>query len=344
MMIRQVISTLAGGDSLGFEEAAAVMEAIMNGEATPTQIAAFLVALRFKGETVEEIAGLATTMRARAVPVIAAQPLVDTCGTGGDGAGTFNISTAAALVAAGAGARVAKHGNRAASSQCGSADVLEELGVKIDLGPAGVTACIEEIGIGFMLAPVFHPAMKYAAVPRREIGIRTVFNVLGPLSSPARPEAQVIGVGEQGLGEKLAAAVCCLGIKRAFVVCSADHLDEISITSPTRVWEIAEGEVRTPYEITSAQFGFQEAALDDIAGGTVAENAAILRRILDGEPGPRREATLLNAAAALVVGGWAADMAAGIAQAAAAIDDGQAKAKLGELVKLSQSLGDKDGC
>jgi anthranilate phosphoribosyltransferase len=343
-MIKEAISTLAGGDSLGFEESAAVMEAIMNGAATPAQIAAFLVALRFKGETVEEIAGLATTMRSRAVPVTAEPPLVDTCGTGGDGAGTFNISTAAAIVAAGAGARVAKHGNRAASSQCGSADVLEELGVKIDLGPAGVAACIAEIGIGFMLAPVFHPAMKHAAAPRREIGIRTVFNVLGPLANPARPQAQVIGVGERGLGEKLAAAVCSLGIERAFVVCGTDHLDEISVTGPTRVWEIAGGEVKTPYEITPGQFGFREAALEDIAGGTVAENAAILRRILDGEEGPRREATLLNAAAALVVGGWANDMETGIAQATAAIDRGRARNKMDDLIKLSQSLGENNKC
>ncbi|GAG09019.1 unnamed protein product, partial [marine sediment metagenome] len=266
-MIREAIDTLVSGRSLTFEQAAGVMEEIMSGDATPAQIAAFITALRIKGETVDEIAGLASVMRAKAVPVVVTPPVVDTCGTGGDSSSTFNISTAAAFVAAGAGLKVAKHGNRAMTSHCGSADVLEALGVKIDLGAEGVAECLETVGIGFMFAPIFHPAMKYAAVPRREIGIRTVFNILGPLTNPARAESQVIGVPNQEIGNKIASVLHRLGTKHSLVVHGIDGVDEISISGRSLVWEADKEGVSPPYEISPLDFGFKEASRAEISGG-----------------------------------------------------------------------------
>jgi anthranilate phosphoribosyltransferase len=272
-MIKEAINSLVNGDSLSFKQAAGVMEEIMGGEATPAQIAAFVTALRIKGETVEEIAGLASVMREKAVPVKATPPLVDTCGTGGDNCASINISTAAAFIAAGAGLKVAKHGNRAMTSHCGSADVLEALGVKIDLGAGAVAKCLEEVGIGFMFAPIFHPAMKHAAGPRREIGIRTVFNILGPLTNPARAEAQVIGVPNEEVGNKIAAVLHRLGTKHSLVVHSRDGMDEISISGPSLIWEITQSGVASPYEVSPDDFGFQRAGLAEIKGGTPEENA-----------------------------------------------------------------------
>ena len=337
-MIKEAIEAIASGCSLSFEQAAGVMEEIMGGEATPAQIASFITALRIKGETVDEISGLASVMRAKAIPVKVTPPVVDTCGMGGDNSLSFNISTAAALVAAGAGLKVAKHGNRAMSSHCGSADVLEALGVKIDLGAGGVAKCIETIGIGFMLAPIFHPAMKLATAPRREIGIRTVFNILGPLTNPARAEFQVIGVPTIELGEKTALVLHRLGTKHALVVHGKDGMDEISVTGKSLVWEVNERGLSPPYEVSPPEFGFREASLKEIRGGTSKDNAKILRCALTGEQGPKRDVVVMNAASALVAGKKASDLVKGARLAEEVIDSGQALAKLEALVKLSQSL------
>ncbi len=338
-MIKEAIETLISGKSLTFEQATSVMEEIMTGEATPAQFGAFVTALRIKGETVDEIAGMATVMRAKAVPVVAIPPLVDTCGTGGDNCATFNISTAAALIAAGAGLKVAKHGNRAMSSRCGSADVLEALGVKIDLGAEAVGKCLETVGIGFMFAPVFHPAMKYAVGPRREIGIRTVFNILGPLTNPARAESQVIGVASEELGVKIASVLHRLGTKHSLVVYSRGGMDEISISGSSLIWDVTEYGVAAPYLVFPRHFGLEEASLDEIKGGTPEENAGILRRILDGEKSPCRDVAVMNTAAVLVAANRASGVKEGARLAEEAIDSGQAQEKLDSLVKLSQTLG-----
>ena len=338
-MIKEAINTLVSGNSLGFEQAAAVMEEIMGGEATPAQIAAFVTALRIIGETVDEIAGLASVMREKAVPVKATPPMIDTCGTGGDNCSSINISTAAAFVAAGAGLKVAKHGNRAMTSQCGSADVLEALGVKIDLNAEAVAECLEKVGIGFMFAPIFHPAMKHAAGPRREIGIRTVFNILGPLTNPARAEFQVIGVPDKELGEKIAAVLHRLGTKHSLVVHSLDGMDELSVSGKSMVWEVNKQGVLPPSEVDPARFGFSKSGISEIRGGTPEENAAILRRVFNGEKGPERDVVVLNAAAAIYAGRRAADLKEGIHLAEAAIDSGQAREKLEGLITLSNKLG-----
>jgi anthranilate phosphoribosyltransferase len=337
-MIKEAITLLVGGRSLSMEQAASVMEEIMNGEATPAQFGAFVTALRLKGETVDEIIGLAKTMRAKAIPVTIAEPVVDTCGTGGDGAHTFNISTAAAFVTAGAGLRVAKHGNRAMSSQCGSADVLEALGVRIDLNAEQVKRCLEEAGIGFMFAPVFHPAMKYAASPRREIGIRTVFNILGPLTNPAGARAQVLGVADGLLLEKLASVLQGLGCCHALVVHGDDGLDEITITGKTHICELKDGSIKS-YSISPDDFGLPQASLDSLAGGTLEENAALLRRVLTGTPGPQRDVVLMNAAAALLAGDRVNTLQEGVDLAREVIDSGHALAKLEQLIEFSHSLG-----
>lgn len=339
-MIKEAIAGLVDGQSLAGAEAAAVMAEIMAGEATPAQISAFITALRIKGETVAEISGLAHTMRLNAVPVKTTGPVVDTCGTGGDGAGTFNISTAAALVAAAAGATVAKHGNRAMSSQCGSADVLEAAGVNIGLDGTGVAQCLEEAGIAFMFAPNFHPAMKYAGPARREIGIRTVFNILGPLTNPASPEAQVLGVAEASLLEKMAAALRELGLKRALVVHGEDGLDEITACARTRVAELKDNKVTT-YTISPEDFGLPAAAPEELKGGSLEDNVRLLREVLGGAPGARRSAVLLNSAAVLLAAGRASSMPNGIKASAAAIDSGRATAKLEEFINVSQKLGGK---
>ncbi len=334
-MIKEAIATLVSGKSLEREEAAAVMEEVMEGKATPSQLGAFLTALRMKGETADEIAGLASVMRAKTIRVTVSEPVLDIVGTGGDNAGTFNISTAAALVAAGAGAKVAKHGNRAASSQCGSADVLETLGVKIDLPAEGVQRCIEEAGIGFMFAQAFHPAMKHAAPTRREIGIRTVFNILGPLTNPAHAEYMVIGVPGKELQEKIALALPHMGVEHALVVHGEDGLDEITITGETAISEIKGGEI-SRYSITPEDFGLSRAGSSALKGGAAAENAAILRSVLGGAPGPRRDVVLLNAAAGLVAGNLATTLRQGVALAKEVIDSGRAMLKLEKLIKVSQ--------
>jgi len=336
-MIKEAISALIDGRSLGMEEAAQVMEEIMNGDVTPAQFGAFVTALRLKGETVEEIAGLARVMRAKAIPVACSGPVVDTCGTGGDGSATFNISTTAAFIVAGAGLKVAKHGNRAMSSQCGSADVLEALGVRLDLTAGQVQRCLEEVGIGFMFAPAFHPAMKYAAAPRREIGIRTVFNILGPLTNPAGAGAQVLGVADGSLVEKLALVLQSLGCKHALVVHGEDGLDEITLTGKTNVCELKAGTVKA-YAIAPEDFGLARADKDSLKGGTVEENAALLRSILAGAPGPPRDVVLLNAAAALVAGDRVQSLQQGVDLAREAMASGQALARLGQLIELSQSF------
>jgi anthranilate phosphoribosyltransferase len=335
-MIKEAIGILVAGKELSFEEAAAVMEEIMSGQATPAQVGAFLTALRIKGETVEEIAGLASVMREKAIPVNITHPAIDIVGTGGDGSGSFNISTAAAFVAAGAGLRVAKHGNRAATSPCGSADILEALGVKIDPGPEAVAACIEKTGIGFMFAPAFHPAMKHAAQTRRDIGIRTVFNVLGPLTNPARVEHLVLGVPGEEPGNKIAAVLFRLGTAHSLVVYGQDGLDEISVSAPSLVWDVSRDMLSPPYEVSPADFGFEKASRSEILGGTPDENAASLRRVLNGDKSALRNAVIMNAAAALVAGDITADLKQAAKIAEESIDSGRAREKLDTLVAMSQ--------
>jgi len=337
-MIRQAIETLVSGNPLTFEEASEVMEEIMSGVASPAQFAAFVTALRIKGETVGEIAGLASVMQAKATPVPVPAPVVDTCGTGGDSSSSFNISTAAAFIAAGAGLKVAKHGNRAMSSHCGSADVLEALGVKIDLGAEAVARCLETVGIGFMFAPVFHPAMKFAATPRREIGIRTVFNVLGPLTNPAKAQYQVVGVPNPELGDKIAHVLFQLGTKHSLVVHGTDGMDEISISGKSLVWDVNQDRVSPPYEISPEDLGFEKASMAQIKGGTARQNAKILRSILSGEAGARRNIVVMNGAAALVAGNRASDLKEGTRIAEETIDSGRARAKLDELIQFTKRL------
>ncbi len=336
-MIKEAIQTLVSGGSLSMDAAASVMEEIMGGQVTPAQFGAFVTALRLKGETVEEIAGLAKVMRAKAIPVNVPGPLVDTCGTGGDGSATFNISTTAAFVVAGAGLKVAKHGNRAMSSQCGSADVLEALGIKLELTAEQVQRSLVEVGMGFMFAPSFHPAMKYAGPPRREIGIRTVFNILGPLTNPAGAQAQVLGVADSSLVEKLALVLQSLGCHHALVVHGEDGLDEITVTGKTRVCELKEGSIRS-YSISPEDFGLPRTSLNSLKGGTAAENAALLRTILGGRQGPQRDVVLLNAAAALVAGDKVKTLQQGVELAKEVIDSGKALKKLEGLIEFSRGL------
>jgi len=338
-MIRESIAKLIVGHDLTAEEAEGVMNEIMDGTATPAQMAAFLTALRVKGETVEEITGCARVMRAKALSV---QPrradLVDTAGTGGDGAGTFNISTTAAFVIAGAGLGVAKHGNRAVSGQSGSADVLEALGVNLDLTPDQVARCIDEIGIGFLFAPKLHPAMKNVAAVRRELGIRTIFNILGPLTNPARTPAQIVGVYDPRLTTTLAHVLQALGGRAAFVFHSTDGIDELTTTGVNYVARFENGRVYEE-ELDARTFGLQRAAREDLRGGTPEENARIVRDILMGaERGPKRDVVALNAAAALVAGARARDLREGLEHASAAIDSGNALRALEGLIALSQSF------
>jgi anthranilate phosphoribosyltransferase len=329
------ISKLLAGSSLDEVETADAMTEIMDGAATPAQIAGFVVALRAKGETTDEIVGLVRSMRSFAERIEVAGDLLDTCGTGGDRTGTFNVSTAAALVCAGAGAKVAKHGNRAASSRCGSADVLEALGVKIDLPPAGVAACIEEAGIGFCFAPVFHPAMRHAGSARRELGIATIFNFLGPLTNPAGARRQALGVADPSMVERMVETLGRLGSERVLAFHGAGGLDELSTSGPSQVVELNEGEV-TRWTIDPAQLDIPPAPVDALAGGDAAENAQTIRRLLGGEPGARREIVALNAAAGLVAAGIAAGMEDGLTAARSALDDGSASAALDRMVQVSQ--------
>jgi anthranilate phosphoribosyltransferase len=336
MHIRDAIIAVTNRVDLTQDDAAAVMEQMMNGEASPAQIAALLTALHLKTETDAEIAGMASVMRAKSVAVPHEGTVVDTCGTGGDHSNTFNISTVAAFVAAGAGATVAKHGNRAMSSKCGSADVLEGLGVKIELEADAVARCLAQAGIGFMFAPKFHPAMRYAGPVRREIGIRTIFNVLGPLTNPARAEYQVIGVASAPLAEKLANALSKMSTRRALVVHGSDGLDELSISGPSLVFDVRSGAEPIRSVIEPELLGLALAPREVLSGGTVAENVAIARAILTGEDtGPRRDIVLLNAAAALVAAERAADLAEGIDQARESLSSGRAIVRMERLVETS---------
>jgi anthranilate synthase/phosphoribosyltransferase len=337
MDIKEAIGKVMSGEDLLGKEAEAVMGQIMAGEATPAQIGAFLTALRLKGETVEEITGCARAMRRNAIPVRPQRrDLVDTCGTGGDRTGTFNISTTAAFVVAGAGLGVAKHGNRSVSSHCGSADVLEALGINLELTPQQVAHCIDEVGIGFLFAPRLHPAMKHAIGPRREMGVRTIFNILGPLTNPAGATRQIMGVYDPNLTGPLAQVLGKLGAQAAFVVHGADGLDELSTTGTNRVSHLRDGWVKD-FWLDPAELGLPGARLEDLRGGTAEENAQITQAILAGEQGPRRDVVLLNAAAALVAGGTAGDFEEGLQQAAEAIDSGSAREKLEGLVAFSQA-------
>lgn len=336
-MIQDAIAKTAEGRSLTSEEARAVMTEIMDGEATPAQFGAFVTALRLKGETVDEITAFAEVMRSKARPLNTKRDVVDTCGTGGDGTGTFNVSTAAALVVAGTEQAVAKHGNRAASSKCGSADVLLELGVKIELTAAQVEECIERANIAFMFAPVFHPSMKVAANPRREIAIRTVFNILGPLTNPARPKYQVLGVSDPRLIETMARALSRLGVAHALIVHGSDGLDELSLSGPTDVCELRDGWTNR-YLLAPQEVGLTRAPLEAVLGGDALENAGIMESVLNGERGPRRDIVLLNAGAALYASGRAPSVAEGVQMAAGSIDDGAARAALDCLIEVTNSF------
>jgi anthranilate phosphoribosyltransferase len=334
--------------SLSREEARVVMAEVLAGKCTDAQIAALLVALHMKGETVEEIVGFAEAIRAAATPLglrpnhtvdvsgTERDALVDTCGTGGDASGTFNISTATALVVAGAGVRVAKHGNRSVTSKCGSADVMEALGVNINLPPTRLATCLEEVGIAFLFAPAMHSAMKYVQSARRELRLRTVFNLLGPLTNPAHASAQVVGVYSVALVEKLAEALSMLGLHRALVVHGLDGLDEITITGPTRIAEVREGTIRS-YEVTPEEFGIGRGTIDDISGGDATANATIIRDVLAGKKSPRRDVVLLNAAAALVAAGKADHLTDALPLASRSIDSGAAAEKLQALVEFTNA-------
>ena len=330
-----ILAIAISGEPLTTEQAGDGLRAIMKQEASPVQVAGFLMALRAKGETVDEMEGFANAALEFATPVATPGPAIDTCGTGGDKSGTFNISTISAIVSAGAGALVAKHGNRAATSKCGSADVLEALGVKVDLDAKGVERCLNDAGIGFMLAPVFHPAAAYAAGIRRELKVPTTFNFLGPLTNPARPFAQVIGVAEARMLPLIANVLARRGTT-ATVFQGLDGLDELSLTMPSVVYEVRDHDVRKR-TFDPDDFGLEHAKAADLRGGDAAQNADIARAILGGEKGPRRDIVLLNAAAALEVAGKAGSLVDGIGQAAESIDSGAAAAKLDRWVEVSQA-------
>ena len=349
-MIRQAIAMLVEGRDLPEETMIEVMTMIMGGEATAAQIGAFITALRMKGETIAEIVGAARVMRAHATPIevnttldldrddinLDRETILDTCGTGGSGTRSFNISTTVALVVAACGVKVAKHGNRSVSSACGSADVLEHLGVNLDIAPALVAQCIEQIGVGFLFAPALHGAMKHAIGPRREIGIRTIFNILGPLTNPARANRQVLGVYRADLVEKLAAVLFSLGCRKGFVVHGSDGMDEITLTGATTIAAIDSSGV-TVSTITPEQFGLRVCALADLQGGDAARNAEIVSAILSGAAGPQRDIVLLNSAYALLAAGLVETVPDGIAMAARAIDAGRAAEVLAELVRMTNA-------
>lgn len=352
-MIKETIAKLAVGKNLTEEEAKLAMDEILTGQATDAQIGAFLTALRMKGETVDEIFGAARAMRARTEKIhignhllnidrdeinVDEETIVDTCGTGGDGTNTFNVSTATALVVAGGGVKVAKHGQRASSDYCSSAAVLQALGLKLDIGVASAERCIREVGIGFLYAPLFYGGIKYPVGPRREMGIRTLFNLLGPLTNPAGARVQVMGVYDPGLTTKMALVLDKLGTREAFVVCGEGTFDEISICGPTRVCHLNHGQINT-FDMTPEQFGLERANAEDIRGGNGEENAQIIRDILEGCGGPKRDMVLLNASAAFVASGVAQEFEGGIERARDALDSGRAKAKLDALVAFTQSCG-----
>jgi anthranilate phosphoribosyltransferase len=346
-MIHEALQKIVAGEALSRVEAEAAMEQILSGCSSDAQIAGLLTALRMKGETVDELVGFATAMRRHAAPIfpgnrsVAIEALVDTCGTGGDSSGTFNVSTAAAFVVAGAGVHVAKHGNRAISSRCGSADVLERLGVRIDLPPERVARSIEEVGIGFLFAPAVHAATRHAMPARRELRMRTVFNLLGPLTNPAGASAQVVGVYAASLTEIIARALGELGVRRAFVVHGADGIDEISLAGETYISELRDATVRS-YTATPEDFGLRRAPLEAVRGGDAERNAEIIHKILGRssvhrDDGPHREIVLANSAAALVAAGCATDFLDGVRRAIRSIDSGAARERLAALVAFSQA-------
>ncbi len=336
-VLTRAIDAVCAGDHLTADHAAAVLAEIMEGRSSEVQTAAFLIALRAKGETVPELVGLARTMRSLATPVSTSrEDLVDTAGTGG-GPSTFNVSTTAALVAAGAGCAVAKHGNRSNTSRCGSADLLEALGVEIELTPEQVGRCIDEVGFGFMFAPRHHLAMAHVIPARKALGVRTIFNFLGPLTNPAGATRQLLGVSDRHYQETIAEALVGLGSERALVVAAEDGVDELSITSRTRVIGVSDGRTEEWF-VEPGEFGLATADLDDIAGGTPEENAAATRAVLDGELGPRRDLVVLNAGAAIYAGGLASSLGQGVEKAATAIDDGQAAELLRRLIATSADL------
>jgi anthranilate phosphoribosyltransferase len=343
---RAVLGRVAAGEDLSSDEAAAALTEVLDGNATPAQIAAFTFGLRCKGETVGEMTGMVAAMLAAServvLPVDLADRVVDTCGTGGDRSGTINVSTLAALVVAGAGVPVCKHGGRAASSQAGSADVLEALGVVIELGPVGVARCVSEAGIGFCFAPRYHPAMRHAIPVRRELGVPTAFNFLGPLANPARVRRQVVGVGDAVMAPKMARVLAAGGAVRVMVVHGAGGLDELSTAGPSIVHEYRDGAFGS-YSVDPRALGLAPATVEDLRGGDAARNADLARAVLAGQTGPRRDIVVLNAAAGLVVGGVCPDLPAGMAVAAEVIDDGRAAACLSRLVEVSQACGEGGG-
>lgn len=350
-MIKEMIEKLVKKENLTQEESEGTMREIMEGLATPAQIASFITALRIKGETIEEITGCAKVMREKSTKIkinkdnmvdldrddinIDYETIIDTCGTGGDGTKTFNVSTATAFVVSGAGYLVAKHGNRSVSSLCGSADVVSALGINIDISPEKVRECIEKTGIGFLFAPLYHSAMKHALGPRREIGIRTIFNILGPLTNPAGANVQVLGVYNPDLTEKLASVLKNLGLKSAFVINGEGSIDEISVIGKTKISQLEEGQIKT-YYIQPEDFGMKKAGIDEIRGGDALKNSQIILDILKGsDKGAKRDTVLLNAAAAFIAAGGAKDFQEGIKIAAKSIDSGKALRKLEELIRAS---------
>lgn len=335
MDIREAINIVVSGNDLLMDDAASVMRQIMSGEATQAQLGSLLTALRLKGETNEEIAGMATIMREFSLRVNVDGMAVDSVGTGGDGLNTFNISTAAAFVAAGAGLKVAKHGNRAASGTCGSADVLEELGVKIELSPEGVERCISESGIGFMFAQAFHPSMRHAGPVRREIGIRTVFNILGPLTNPAGAQSMLVGVAFPDLGEKMASVLNLLDTHHSIVVYGDGGLDEMTLAGNTAVWEVAGGKVSN-WTLSVADTGLPITPIEAVRGGDKAANAATMRALLRGEGGPVRDYVLLNGAGVLLAGDLVTNIRDGVQLAAQTIDSGAAKACMESMIEASR--------
>ncbi|MEC9238652.1 MAG: anthranilate phosphoribosyltransferase [Chloroflexota bacterium] len=338
MDIREAIDVVVSGDSLAMDKAAAVMRQIMSGEATHAQLGSFLTALRLKGESTEEIAGMATVMREFSLRVNVDGMLVDSVGTGGDGLNTFNISTAAAFVAAGAGLKVAKHGNRAASGTCGSADVLEELGVRVELTPEGVERCIRESGIGFMFAQAFHPSMRHAGPVRREIGIRTVFNILGPLTNPAGAQSMLVGVAFPELGEKMASVLNLLDTHHSIIVHGEGGLDEMTLSGDTSVWEVTGGKVSN-WTLSVADTGLPVTPIEAIKGGDREANAKTMREFLGGAGGPVRDYVLLNSAGVFLVGDLVTNIRDGVQLAAQTLDSGAAKGRLESMIEVSQAGG-----
>ncbi len=338
MDIREAIDVVVSGDSLAMDDAAAVMRQIMSGEATHAQLGSFLTALRLKGESTEEIAGMATVMREFSLRVNVDGMLVDSVGTGGDGLNTFNISTAAAFVAAGAGLKVAKHGNRAASGTCGSADVLEELGVQVELTPEGVERCIRESGIGFMFAQAFHPSMRHAGPVRREIGIRTVFNILGPLTNPAGAQSMLVGVAFPELGEKMASVLNLLDTHHSIIVHGEGGLDEMTLSGDTSVWEVTGGKVSN-WTLSVADTGLPVTPIEAVKGGDREANAKTMRELLGGAGGPVRDYVLLNSAGVFLVGDLVTNIRDGVQLAAQTLDSGAAKDRLESMIEVSQAGG-----